>query len=252
MDSMCIGKQHILFVCLLGMLLMTGQLYAQESPNSSQITWEEKKYSWYENNQTSTDFKSKSADKKSVSKAFFYSLLLPGLGEAYVGRYGYTRVFLSLEIIGWSLFTANRINVASREQDNRNFAVQHAGINRQGKDDQYWIDIGKYNDIYLFNEQRRRERDINALYQEDAINYWRWDSYANRLNYDQQRIEAREIERQEVFIVGAIVLNHLVSAINALRLAKAYNRNIDQLSWYFNFDYSPAKQELYFTLSKTF
>lgn len=252
MESMYLGRHYVLLVFLIGTLLMANQLNAQEAFNSSPIRLDSRKYSWDENNRTILDFKNDKAEKKSVTKAFFYSLLLPGLGEAYVGRYGYTRVFVSLEILGWSLFAANRINVASREQDYRNFAVQHAGINRHGKDEQYWIDIGKYNNIYLFNEQRRRERDLSSLYQEDAINYWRWDSYANRLNYDEQRIETREIERQDVFIVGAIVLNHLVSAINALRLAKVYNRGIDQLSWYLNFDYSPAKQKLNFTVSKTF
>jgi hypothetical protein len=174
------------------------------------------------------------------------------MGESYVGKYGYTRLFLSLEVLGWSLFAANRINVASREEDYQNFAIQHAAINRQGKDDQYWIDIGKYGNIFQHNEQRRRERDLEGIYEESAINFWRWDSNANRLFYDEQRIETREIERNEVFIIGAIVLNHLVSAINALRLAKAYNKEIDQLSWNFNLDFSPSTEKLFFTFSKTF
>ena len=252
MESMYLGRYYSLLFFLLASLLMTWQLRAQENSTNNPLKWEWHNFSRYENKQTTPDFKPDHTEKKSVTKAFFYSLLVPGLGEAYVSRYEYTRIFLSLEILGWGFFAANRINVASREQDYQNFAVQHAGIDRKGKDDQYWIDIGKYNNIFLFNERRRRERNLDALYEEDAINYWRWDSYANRLNYDEQRIESREIERQDVFIVGAIVLNHLVSAINALRLVKAYNKNIDQLSWNFDFDYSPAKQKLYITLSKTF
>jgi len=42
-------------------------------------------------------FEEQKREKKSVGKAFFYSLLLPGLGEAYIGNTTYTKIFLSLE-----------------------------------------------------------------------------------------------------------------------------------------------------------
>jgi hypothetical protein len=246
------GKPGIFLIFLLFSILLTVPLNAQEITSHSPINWNKNLYSPSEQNFDSFEFEPEKREKKSVSKAFFYSLLIPGMGESYVGKYGYTRLFLSLEVLGWSLFAANRINVVNREEDYQNFAIQHAAINRQGKGDQYWIDIGKYETIFQHNEQRRRERDLEGIYEENAINYWRWDSDANRLFYDKQRIETREIERNEVFIVGAIVLNHLVSAINALRLAKAYNKQIDQLSWNFNMDFSPSNQKFFFTFSKTF
>ena len=78
---------------------------------------------------------------------------------------------------------------------------------------------------------RRRDRDVDAIYSEDAINFWRWDSHDNRLDYDARRIHTRELEQNDVYYIGAIVLNHLVSAINALRVARAYNKNLEQNSW---------------------
>ena len=194
----------------------------------------------------------KSFEPKSVSSAFFLSLLLPGLGEAYVGETGYTKVFMSLEAVGWGMFIATDLQVASRKQDYENFAVQHAGVIRSGKDDQYWIDIGKYDNIWLFNEQRRRDRDIDAIYPETSTNYWRWDQYANRLKYDEYRIGASQIDERKTFIIGGIILNHLVSAINALRLARAHNRESDQLSWKFDSGIRPGFTGLSLGISKSF
>ena len=58
-------------------------------------------------------------EKKSVAKAFFLSLLLPGTGEAYIGETVYTKIFMSIEVVGWGLFVANRLNISKREEDSK-------------------------------------------------------------------------------------------------------------------------------------
>ncbi len=191
-------------------------------------------------------------EKKSVSGAFFLSLVIPGLGEAYVGRTGYTKVFLSIEAVGWGLYAANEIQASSRREDYRNFAAQHAGVIQSGKEDQYWIDIGKYDNIFDFNEQRRRDRDVNAIYTENSTNYWKWDDESNRLSYDGRRINATEIQERRTFIIGGIILNHLVSAINALRVARQYNRELDELGWRLDMDFDPGYGQLSLGVSKSF
>jgi hypothetical protein len=240
------------FLFLLMSLLIVEEVNAQDylmyNPPSTFLSYNSLKYKQF----SPPILELQKSEKKSVAQAFFYSLLLPGMGEAYVGKYGYTKFFLSVELVGWGFYLANRMRVNSREQDYKNFATQHAGVKNASKDDQYWIDIGKYDNIYEYNEQRRRERDISAIYEENAMNYWRWDNYDNRLFYDGRRIETREIERREVFIIGAVVLNHLVSAINALRLAKAYNRGVEQLSWNFNVNLNPTFQNFSLSLIKSF
>jgi hypothetical protein len=195
---------------------------------------------WVEDNSDySLQDKPEIKERKSPSKAFFYSLLLPGTGEAYVGKKTQSKVFLAIEIVAWGLVVANIINVNMRENDYKNFAVAHASVNRTGKDTQFWIDIGKFDTIYEYNEERIRERDIDAIYPENNFYYWGWDKTDNRLFYDSKRIETRQIEQDRLYFFGAIALNHLVSAINALRLANAYNKNIDELSFKFDFQYDP-------------
>jgi hypothetical protein len=191
-------------------------------------------------------------ERKSPSRAFFYSLLLPGTGEAYVGEKTQSKIFLGIEIVAWGFVVANMINVSMRQDDYKNFAVQHASVIRQGKGDQYWIDIGKYDTVFEYNEQRIRERDIEALYPENRFWLWAWDNTENRFFYDAKRIESREIERNQLYFFGAIALNHLISAINALRLANSYNRKLDELSLKFNLDYNPMYQQVSLSLQKSF
>ena len=191
-------------------------------------------------------------EKKSLSKAFFYSLLLPGLGEAYVGYTDYTKIFLTTEILGWGLLIRNLLQVQWHTEDYENYAIQHAGINKLGKDAQYWIDIGKYDNIYEYNEQRRRDRNVDAIYVEGGRYYWQCDNRDNRLFYDLKRIKTREMEQMEIYYIGGIVLNHLVSAINALRLARIYNKKLRELSWKFNAGYNRHTGFITLSISKSF
>jgi len=191
-------------------------------------------------------------EKKSPARAFFSSLILPGTGEAYVGEDFQSKLFLGLELVGWGLVIANVINVNMRESDYQNYALMHATVSGNAKDDQYWIDIGKYDSIYEYNEQRRRERDLGAIYPETRLNYWQWDANANRLNYDGYRIETREVENSRLYFFAAIALNHLLSAINALRLANAHNRNLEENPLQMNFNYNPYQQQFTFSFHKTF
>jgi len=191
-------------------------------------------------------------EKKSPSRAFFSSLILPGLGEAYMGEDFQSKLFLGLELVGWGLVIANVINVNMRESDYQNYAIMHATVSGNAKDDQYWIDIGKYDSIYDYNEQRRRERDLGAIYPETRGNFWQWDANANRLNYDAYRIETREVENSRLYFFAGIALNHLLSAVNALRLANAHNRRLDEQPLRMNFNYNPYQRQFTFSFQKTF
>ena len=154
--------------------------------------------------------------EKSLGKAFFFSLMLPGMGEAYTGRTGYTRFFLTVETLAWGLLFANQLNINWQTKDFKNYAVQHAGVDPSGKDKQFWINVGFYSSIYGYNEQMRRDRNVNGIYKENSDYDWYWDNEENRRYYAVKRAETRELEGRAVYFMGAIVLNHLVSAINAM------------------------------------
>ena len=180
---------------------------------------------------------SSTLEKKSIGKALLLSLVLPGAGEYYMGRRGHAKFFFSMELIAWTGVLANSLYVNHLEDEYYTYAVQHADLRGLDKDDQFWINIGKYNDIYSFNEQRCRERYYDEVYEINQQNYWMWDSKENRYTYDGKRIRAAEIANQDVYFYTAILLNHLISGINAMRLARKHNRQFKAASaWNIQFD----------------
>ncbi len=177
---------------------------------------------------------------KSPGKAALLSFLLPGLGEYYVGAKNWARVFLGLEaaaLISWygNVWYANRL-----EKDYQAYAAQHAGVRSAGKDLAYWTAVGKYDDIYAYNDQRERDRNFAELYPETDEYYWKWDAHQNRLTYDGKRLDANRWHSYEVYFQLAVVLNHLVSGINAIRLARRHNKGLPvETSWHLQLESAP-------------
>jgi hypothetical protein len=249
------GKWVEFLNIMIGILFFVSPVMAQEMPISIPFG-ERSKYRltqlWLENENMSFENATDKTERKSSSRAFFSSLILPGTGEAYVGEKTQSKIFLGIELIAWGLVVANMINVNMHQSDYKNYAVQHASIKRVGKNDQFWIDIGKYDTIYEYNEQRIRERDLDAIYPENQFWFWNWDNTDSRFFYDSKRIATRESERNRLYFFAAIALNHLVSAINALRLANSHNRKLEEPSLSFDIDYNPMYSQFSFSLSKSF
>jgi hypothetical protein len=157
------------------------------------------------------------ATKKSPAMAAIYSLIVPGLGEHYAEGWGATgKYFSALDIYGSSL-----------QDDARSFAAAHAAVNPAGKDDDYFVDIGNFVNTQEFNDKRLRDREPERLYNVNAGYAWQWDSDANRTLYKEKRISSENVLNNRKFIVTAVIVNHVASAINAARLAISYNKNVN-------------------------
>ncbi len=213
------------------LLLLNALLFAQMAPQS-------------EAQQTQN---AEQVQPVSPGKAGLLSLLLPGAGEYYLGHKNSFTLFLSTEIVAWSALFANRLFYDHLVREYKTYARQHAGFDPGvPRDDRFWTDIGKYDDIYAFNDQRERERNFDDLYEVNAQNYWRWDQHENRLTYDAKRLHANDVDNKRVYFQLAIVLNHLVSAINALRLARLHNRQLEEQKVGLRFDaYRESKYSNY-------
>ena len=175
--------------------------------------------------------------KKSPGVAFLMSLILPGSGEYYAGSRQYTALFVASEALLWLGMYANDVYAANLANEYKSYAALHAGVQTAGKDWQYWTSIGKYDDIYAYNDQRRRQRLFDDVYEENQANYWMWDSYQNRLTYDGKRINANETAARIIYFQAAVILNHLTSAIHAMYRARLHNKKEDhRTAWNVQFD----------------
>ncbi len=163
--------------------------------------------------------------KKKAGLAVVYSLLLPGMGELYAGSYSSGKYFTIADGLLWGTLLGLNI-YGNWERDNyKNFARTYGGVNPNGKDATYFANIGIYNSIKDYNREKNLNREFSRVYDETEF-YWRWKT-------DQQRREYRGMWKSSEyafnsiqFAVGALIINRIISAINAARLVARRNKNI--------------------------
>jgi len=147
--------------------------------------------------------------------SFIKSFALPGWGEYDLGNRNEAVFFLSTEIALIAASVSLYFYSDAKEDDFKDFAERHAGINSaNGKDELYWINIGNYDNIDEYNEQKVRNRQYGSRYLDES-DYWNWDSTRNKKRFDDIRIMSSTAETMSLYAVGLIAANHLLSAINA-------------------------------------
>lgn len=171
------------------------------------------------------------AEEKSVFKAVLLSLVLPGLGELYSGEFGAGKYFLIAESGLWLTFASFELYGRWLRSDARQFAARHASASIQGKDDQFFVNLGNFNNVYDYNEKKLRDRDLGRVYDPTGPYYWWWDSERSRVRFRELRVKSDKVLNNVRFVAGAIIVNHLASAINAARLVVRHNKDVSPESW---------------------
>jgi hypothetical protein len=166
-----------------------------------------------------------SYEKKSVPMGVLYSLLLPGMGELYGGNYDVGKYFTIAEGGLWLAYAGFQSYGNWTQTDARNYATQHAGVNIDNKDDQYFIDIGNFVTVEEYNTELLRQREFSKTYDPNSASAWHWDSDANRETYRQLRVSSDEKFNNARFVLATIVANHIISAIDAARIVISHNNN---------------------------
>jgi len=166
--------------------------------------------------------------KKKAGLAALYSLLLPGMGELYANGFSSGKYFLMAEGGLWITYAIFEIHGNDLRDAARAYSVSRAGVNPGGKDDQFYVDLGNFLSMDEYNDKRLRDREPERLYSAANGQYWLWDSDESRLAFREQRIASETSYNNRKFVGAAILINHIVSAINAARAAIAYNNSLEQ------------------------
>jgi hypothetical protein len=144
---------------------------------------------------------------------FFKSLLIPGWGQLSKGQRTKAYAFFTAEALLISSIFAFKVYQGWLEDDYREFASQHAGIEGD-RSHQYYVDIGNWMTTDEFNQQRLRDRAFDRLYN-DPADQWQWDSDENRRHFKSTRLGADHAEQRAMLVLGGLILNHLLSAVDA-------------------------------------
>jgi hypothetical protein len=164
--------------------------------------------------------------RKTTGLAAIYSLIVPGMGELYSGNFESGKYFLMAEGVLWLTYASFEISGNQLRDDSRAFATAHAGISPDGKPDQYFVDIGNFLNIDEYSEKKLRDREPEKLYRAGGY-AWQWDSDYSRATYRNQRIASENMYNNRKFVVAAILINHLGSAINAVRGSILHNKALN-------------------------
>lgn len=192
--------------------------------------------------------------QKSKSLAFLLSLVLPGSGEYYVNRFDVGKYFVVSEAGLWLTYFGFDYYGRFQKDNYITYAKVNGSVNPANKDDDYWAAIGSYMNIYDYNNEKLLNRDFNKIYDE-KIYYWNWNSNDERKKYRNLWLSSEKAFNNKQFPLALIVVNHIVSAINATILAGRYNESLQnqslQICPQFGFD-EFQKPQLYISLLKNF
>lgn len=172
----------------------------------------------------------------SPGKSFIRSLVIPGWGELSQGdNSGYA--FIASELIIWSSILYFKQEAKNQENKAYNYAVNNAGIPIGNHSEDYLDLIGKYNssgfeaggygDYLLRVEQASGTGNPNAVVEDNVyINNmpWNWGTTAKRGKYKQMRKDADYNRDWAKSLAGAVILNHILSGANSIRISKKQKR----------------------------
>ena len=115
------------------------------------------------------------------------------------------------------------------QDQSETFAVDHAGVNQDGKDDDYYVNIGNYQSIYEYNNAKLSQGEYDKVYFDVDQYYWNWDTENNFLRYDSQRGEGERVKNTSIIFASALIVNRLASALSALLLTNKYNSMLSNI-----------------------
>ncbi|UCD18008.1 MAG: hypothetical protein JSV44_03630, partial [Candidatus Zixiibacteriota bacterium] len=157
--------------------------------------------------------------KLSKTKAIALTLLLPGAGHMYIGEKRRGEVFMGAEAVAWAGAAAFFIYGNWKEDDYRNFAIEHAGIDPGQDDKEFFKMLSFYDNRNEYNGAGRLY-EAGRPYWQGPKYYWQWDSETSREKYRSMRNAAESSFRKAVFMIGVAVANRIVAGIDTFRLLK--------------------------------
>jgi TM2 domain-containing membrane protein YozV len=205
----------ILFVILISQISYSQYLFKKENSNINKITFTK---------DTIPDIKI-SEHKKNPAISLLLSLAVPGIGHIYTGRGDVGKYFLTTEALCWIGVLGLNFYSDALKNDARTYAGFHSGLDKNGKDDNYFVNVGNFNSVYEYNDDKLRRGDYDQLYDINTY-FWSWDSQNNRLEYDNQRKKGERFYNGRIIFFTGMIVNRIVSAISALILTNDFNKSV--------------------------
>jgi len=190
-------------------------------------------------------FMSLSADVFSSKKAMLLSSAVPGLGQFYTKNYTKGAIFFITDVSIW--LSISRLGYESDLAVDRykTYAMNVGGVEAVPSNE-YYQTIQKYqsSDEYNMNVERYA-RDLYLIINNDPVGYenylaanlvpenytWNWKNSKNLSKYQELRREKQDLEIYSNFAVAALIINRVVSMIDAARSTRKINLTMNDRNY---------------------
>jgi len=165
---------------------------------------------------------------KSEGWAMMMSAAVPGTGQLYVGEHsGF--IYLLVEVVGWASLVVLRDRADQQKQDSQTYAGSPYDSTSAWNFNRYNRATGQ--DTLALAQLYAGDRD--AFYHQIGFNDlysagWSNSYDANRSQYQSLEDDYQSSVKKSRYAAGAIILNHVVSAIDALHAARTHNLPLTQ------------------------
>ena len=146
------------------------------------------------------------------------SFLIPGWGDIELKNNKSSKFFIQSEILLFTVCVSAFHMSSSIEKKYITFASENAGVSSID-DHRYWVDIGNYNTNIDFDSEHLRMRDEKKGHWSE--NPWDWKKNdSKRKKFENMRIDSDKYFLAGKFLIGGIIMNHIISGINTLYLTR--------------------------------
>lgn len=178
-------------------------------------------------------------NQKSVKKAVLLSAILPGAGQLYSQNYTRMGTFFASESAIW--FCKARFKQEEKWAQNScdTYAYKMAGVPMKSDKEHYTL-VANYTSSEDYNNKvELAARNYYLIYAYDPEAYeqyimentfhdqdsWEWKTNEDRMQFKELRRRKQRYSIYDNFTVGALVINRIISVIDAGKSAKSYNRH---------------------------
>jgi len=172
----------------------------------------------------------KQEDLPSPRGAFLRSVVLPGWGHYYADNTDWRRgqIHLAAETAMILSYAGLRIRNGMLQTDLNTYAASRANVELNGRDREFVLAVGNYNDLNAYNDFMLRSRNWDNLIPDDAANRWSWNSVEDRARFQDMRQQLDRNRSQLPTIVTLMVLNRVVSGISAFMKARDMGEHLPE------------------------
>ncbi len=148
------------------------------------------------------------------------SAILPGWGELSMDHPKRAKSFFLREGIIWLSYLGGKNIYSWYKSDYEAFARLHADVDLRNQPYQLAVDMGLFDNLYEYNSNKDRRREVYLKYPEGEGYDWNWDSTTNRKKFNDMRITSATADKVASFAVGGLIAHRIISVFDILYLKK--------------------------------